>query len=228
VYGQPPRAGTGPRDVDDDGRRRQPSFGALGPLYQHDRLRLEGFLEPEFLQLFGALQPIQVDVVHGRYARVAMPEYKGRAGRAGISVKSAHERARERGLPRAEVSAKRDDVARMQRRREAPGSFFEPWKVCRSDVDRDHRKETRLQNAKYADQMLRANDVLVGVITGAIVALIAAGIESFLIAMRFMSFGAHGGGFGSGMGIIMIVGAVAGGLIGLILGAFIKPRTTPR
>jgi hypothetical protein len=76
--------------------------------------------------------------------------------------------------------------------------------------------------------MWRANDVLVGVITGAIVALIAAGMESFLIAMRFMSFGAHGGGFGSGMGIILIVGAIAGGIVGFILSAFIKPRTTPR
>jgi hypothetical protein len=76
--------------------------------------------------------------------------------------------------------------------------------------------------------MWRANDILVGAITGAVVALIAAGLESFLIAMRFMTFGAHGGGFGSGIGLIIVVGAVAGGIIGLILGAFIKPRTTPR
>lgn len=75
--------------------------------------------------------------------------------------------------------------------------------------------------------MWRANDVLVGVITGAIVAVVAAGMEAFLVTVRFMSLGAHGGGLGSGVGVIGIVGAVVGGLIGLVLGAFIRPRTTP-
>jgi len=74
--------------------------------------------------------------------------------------------------------------------------------------------------------MWRANDVLVGVITGAIVAIVAALMEFWLVALRFMSLGQHGGGFGSGLGIILVVGAIVGGLIGLLLGAVIKPRTT--
>jgi hypothetical protein len=75
--------------------------------------------------------------------------------------------------------------------------------------------------------MLRANDVLVGVITGAIVAVVAAGMEAFLVTVRFMSLGAHGGGFGSGIGLITIMGAVVGGIIGFLLGALIKPRPSP-
>jgi hypothetical protein len=74
--------------------------------------------------------------------------------------------------------------------------------------------------------MWRANDVLVGIITGAIVAIVAALMEFWLVAVRFMSLGQHGGGFGSGLGLILIVGAIVGGIIGLLLGAVIKPRTT--
>lgn len=73
----------------------------------------------------------------------------------------------------------------------------------------------------------RANDVLVGVITGVIVAIIAGGLEAYFITIRFMSFGQHGGGLGSKLGLIAVIGAIAGGIIGLILGSFIKPRKPP-
>jgi hypothetical protein len=76
--------------------------------------------------------------------------------------------------------------------------------------------------------MWRANDVLVGVITGAIVAVVAALMEFWLVAVRFMSLGQHGGGFGSGLGIILIVGAIVGAIVGFFLGALIKPKTSPR
>jgi hypothetical protein len=76
--------------------------------------------------------------------------------------------------------------------------------------------------------MWRANDVLVGVITGAVVAVVAALLEFWLVALRFMSLGQHGGGVGSGLGLIVIVGAIVGGILGLILSGFIKPRTSAR
>jgi hypothetical protein len=76
--------------------------------------------------------------------------------------------------------------------------------------------------------VLRANDVLVGIITGAIVAVVAALMEFWLVAMRFMSLGQHGGAFGSGLGIILITGAIVGGIVGFLLGAFVKPRQPTR
>jgi hypothetical protein len=76
--------------------------------------------------------------------------------------------------------------------------------------------------------MHKANDVIVGVVTGAVVAIVAALMEFWLVAVRFMSLGQHGGGFGSGLGVIIIVGAVAGGLVGLLLSGLIKPRSPAR
>jgi hypothetical protein len=74
----------------------------------------------------------------------------------------------------------------------------------------------------------RANDVLVGVITGVIVAIIAGALEAYFITIRFLSFGQHGGAVGSKLGVLAIIGAIFGGLIGLIIGAIIKPRKAAR
>jgi uncharacterized membrane protein len=74
----------------------------------------------------------------------------------------------------------------------------------------------------------RANDVVVGLITGAIVAVIAGALEAYFITIRFMSFGQHGGPIGSKLGLLAIVGAVVGGIVGLFLGALIKPRASAR
>ena len=70
----------------------------------------------------------------------------------------------------------------------------------------------------------RANDVLVGVITGVCSAVVAALFEAFFVTTRFLSLGQHGGGVGSKWPIIAIVGAIVGGLVGFIVGAVIKPR----
>ena len=74
----------------------------------------------------------------------------------------------------------------------------------------------------------RANDVIVGVVTGVVVAVVSACLEAFFVAVRFLTFGAHGGGLGAKIPLIALVGAIVGGLTGLALGAFIKPREQAR
>jgi membrane associated rhomboid family serine protease len=74
----------------------------------------------------------------------------------------------------------------------------------------------------------RANDVLVGVVTGVIVSLVAAGIELYFISIRVFSLGQHGGGLGSKFGIIAAIGAIFGGLVGLIMGALVRPKVRSR
>ncbi|GAC1304768.1 MAG: hypothetical protein NVS2B3_11820 [Vulcanimicrobiaceae bacterium] len=74
----------------------------------------------------------------------------------------------------------------------------------------------------------RANDVLVGVITGICSAVIAAIFELFFVTQRFLSLGSHGGGFGSKIVLIAIVGAIVGGIVGFFVGAVIKPRPVVR
>jgi hypothetical protein len=71
---------------------------------------------------------------------------------------------------------------------------------------------------------LRLNDVLVGVIAGAICSVLAAGFEAFIVTLRFFSVGHLGGGIGSKFVIIALLGAVVGGLVGFGVGAFVKPR----
>ncbi len=71
---------------------------------------------------------------------------------------------------------------------------------------------------------LRVNDVLIGVIAGAVCSVLAAGFEAFIVTVRFFSVGHLGGGIGSKFLIIALMGAIVGGAVGLVLGAFVKPR----
>lgn len=71
---------------------------------------------------------------------------------------------------------------------------------------------------------LKVNDIVVGVITGAVAAIVAAALEAFFVTVRFLSVGAHGGGLGSKMPVIALVGALVGGVVGYFLGFIIKPR----
>ncbi len=70
----------------------------------------------------------------------------------------------------------------------------------------------------------RANDVVVGVITGVFSAVVAALFETFFITARFLSLGGHEAALGSKLGLIATAGAVFGGLVGFFVGAAIKPR----
>jgi gas vesicle protein len=71
----------------------------------------------------------------------------------------------------------------------------------------------------------RANDVLVGVVTGIFSAVIASLLEAFFLTERVLSFGQHGGGIGSKLPFI---GMIVGGIIGFIMGAVVRPRPQPR
>ncbi len=74
----------------------------------------------------------------------------------------------------------------------------------------------------------RLNDILVGVITGAVCSVLAAVVEAWIAYLRIFSVGHLGGGIGSKLPIIAIAGAILGGLIGLFLGAIVKPRAASR
>jgi hypothetical protein len=71
---------------------------------------------------------------------------------------------------------------------------------------------------------LRVNDVLVGVVTGAICSVAAAIIEGTIAAARVFSFGHFGGGWLTKLLFVALVGAVAGGILGVVMSAFAKPR----
>lgn len=74
----------------------------------------------------------------------------------------------------------------------------------------------------------RLDDIVVGVITGAVCSVLAAFIEGFIATVRVFSFGRIGGGFGGQLVTIALVGAVLGGLVGVFLGVLVKPREMSR
>jgi hypothetical protein len=169
-----------------------------------------------------------------------MAKHEGRAR----NIAGAPERSRngrdERRLPGAEFPFECDHVARPERPGEVGGRAFEGGKVGRRDalpgrhrhdapepVDRP-AEELPACNAKGSVMWWRANDVVVGVITGVFSAVVAALFEAFFVTTRFLSLGQHGGGIGSKIFFIAIVGAIVGGIVGFFVGAVIKPRPQPR
>ena len=71
---------------------------------------------------------------------------------------------------------------------------------------------------------LRINDVIVGVITGLLSAVIAASLEAGFTYARLFTFGHAGGGLGSKLPFIAVIGAIVGGIVGLGLSGILKPR----
>ena len=72
--------------------------------------------------------------------------------------------------------------------------------------------------------LLRASDVLVGIIAGAVCSVIAALFEASILTLRFFSVGRIGGGVGSKLLFIAIMGAIVGGIVGFLVGALFKQR----
>ncbi|MGP6189307.1 MAG: hypothetical protein ACLPSH_04370 [Vulcanimicrobiaceae bacterium] len=141
--------------------------------------------------------------------------------------------AHESRLARSQVAGEGNHLSRPQLGRESCRDALERFQVVRSRVIDLHAvapgggEETRSRGAKSSLMWWRANDVLVGVITGVVSAVVAALFELFIVAQRFLSLG-QSGGFGSKILVVAIVGAIVGGIVGFFVGAVIKPRSQTR
>jgi len=60
--------------------------------------------------------------------------------------------------------------------------------------------------------LVRASDVVVGTIAGAVCAVLSAAYEGGILAFRFFSIDHLGGHFGNGFAILALAGAAIGGL----------------
>jgi hypothetical protein len=170
-----------------------------------------------------------------------VPEGEGRADRLVAIVQRADDGLDEGGLARAELSGQRDDIAGVERGGQFRGHALEGGQIFDARVFDFHDFLSRFRSERWAGgeescgrgakrvaMWLRANDVLVGVITGAVSAVVAALFELFFVAERFLSVGRHGGAFGSKLLVVAIVGAIVGGVVGFFVGAVIKPRPQAR
>jgi hypothetical protein len=77
--------------------------------------------------------------------------------------------------------------------------------------------------------LVRLSDVVVGVIAGAVCAVLAAAFEAGILAFRFFSIGHVGGHFGDGVAILALVGAAIGGVVGAsVRPLFTRPQAPSR
>jgi hypothetical protein len=72
--------------------------------------------------------------------------------------------------------------------------------------------------------LVRANDVVAGIIAGAVCAVLAAAFEAGVVAFRFFSIGHFGTHLVSGVLLLAVVGGVMGGLVGLTVGTLFGTR----
>jgi hypothetical protein len=76
--------------------------------------------------------------------------------------------------------------------------------------------------------LVRASDVVVGIIAGAVCAVLATAYEGGILALRFFSIDHLGGHFGNGFAILALAGAAIGGVVALGAGTlFRREPVTP-
>ena len=75
--------------------------------------------------------------------------------------------------------------------------------------------------------LVRVNDVVVGMIAGAVCAVLAAAFEAGIVALRYFSIGHVGGLVADSFALLALVGAVLGALVGLSVGAVFPWQKSP-
>jgi hypothetical protein len=125
---------------------------------------------------------------------------------------------------RAEVAGQRQRRARTQRRRELGRDAGETVLIEKIADVRGH--ETLFDESILV--LVRATDVLVGTIAGAVCAVLSAVYEGGILALRFFSIEHLGDHFGIGFLIVGFAGAAIGGLAAFGAGTlFRRERATP-
>jgi hypothetical protein len=75
--------------------------------------------------------------------------------------------------------------------------------------------------------LVRVSDVVVGVIAGAVCAVLAAAFEAGILAFRFFTIAHVGDHFGSGLLLLLLFGAAIGGLVGACVHPLVGRREAP-
>jgi hypothetical protein len=139
-------------------------------------------------------------------------------------MQRANESADEGRLAGTEFTGERQCVART----EDPG---EPGCGCRECILVEKIEDVRGHALPFDERikvLVRASDVVVGIIAGAVCAVVSAVYEGGILALRFFSIDHLGGHFGSGFAILGLAGAAIGGLVAFGAGTlFRREPVTP-
>ncbi len=139
-------------------------------------------------------------------------------------MQSLDERPYKGGLAHAEVAVQRQRIARVQRRRKPRGRRGELIAVEKIEDVRGHALPFDERNKV----LVRASDVVVGIIAGAVCAVLSAAFEGGILAFRFFTIGHLGDHFGSGFAILALAGAAIGGLTAFASGALFRREPATR
>jgi hypothetical protein len=135
-----------------------------------------------------------------------------------------HERPHEGRLAGAESAGQGDGGARTQRSSKPGGHGAERIEVEKIEDVRGHA----LPFAERISVLVRASDVVVGIIAGAVCAVVSAAFEGGILAFRFFTIDHLGAHFGGGFAILAVAGAAIGGLVAFAAGTlFLREPVTP-
>jgi hypothetical protein len=134
------------------------------------------------------------------------------------------ERSNERGFTRAKAAVQRQCIAWTQRRSKPGGDGVEGNEVEKVEDVRGHA----LPFDERICVLVRPSDVVVGIIAGAVCAVVSAAFEGGILAFRFFSIDHLGSHFGSGFAIVAVAGAAIGGIVAFGAGTLFlrEPATT--
>jgi hypothetical protein len=198
---------------------------AVRPFDHGDPVGPEGFVEPEVGGFSRILDPVQVEMLDRGRTVVALAEDESRAGDGYIvSMQRVDKESDESRFPRAELARQRHRVARTQRLRKAARELSESIAVEKIQDVRGHA----LLFAESNRVLVRASDVVVGIIAGAVCAVVSAAFEGGILAFRFFSIDHLGGHFGAEFAVVAIAGAAIGGLVALGAGTFFRREPATR
>jgi hypothetical protein len=134
------------------------------------------------------------------------------------------ERSNEGSFARAKVAGQRQRIARTQRLREPSGDRAKRIKIEKIEEFRGHA----LPFDERIEVLVRASDVVVGIIAGAVCAVLSAAFEGGILALRFFSIDHLGGHFGNEFAVFALAGGAIGGLVALGAGTLFRREPATR
>jgi len=211
--------------VDADRARWKQTREPLGPLDQGDPIGPEGLFETQFHGVGRIVEAKKVEVLDRGRSIVALTEDE-RGARDGYvaALERADECPDERRFARTKLAGQAQRIARTQGRGKPDGSRAECSLVEKIEDVRGHP----LPFDERITVLVRASDVVVGVIAGAVCAVLSAAFEGGILAFRFFSIEHLGDHFGGEFAVFALAGAAIGGLVALGAGTlFRRERVTP-
>ena len=162
---------------------------------------------------------------YGRRPIVPLAEDESGARNGYIaSMQLSDEGSDESRFTGAEVARQRQRIAWTQRLRQPSGDRTKRMKVEKIEEFRGHA----LPFDERIEVLVRASDVVVGIIAGAVCAVLSAAFEGGILALRFFSIDHLGGHFGNEFAVFALAGGAIGGLVALGAGTLFRREPATR